>query len=185
MEPPIPYPTLQAWKQEIRSTDDPFIKKLPKIELHVHLEGTLTPELRWKLAQQHNLPLHSARLNKTFHSLEELNEAYDLLQPRSIKGKGLSAFFEAYYGGMEVLQTQEDFYELAMAYFLRARDMGVVYCEVMFDVQAHTRRGVEIGVLMAGLKGAREEAEMALGVSSPRIGTRVEGILELMTDENR
>jgi adenosine deaminase len=104
-------------------------------------------------------------LNKTFHSLEELKEAYNLLQPRSIKGVGLSAFFEAYYGGMEVLRTERDFYDLAIAYFGRAKEMGVVYCEVMFDVQAHTRRGVEIGTLMTGLGSAKKEAEVELGVS--------------------
>jgi adenosine deaminase len=165
MEPPIPYQRLQSWKQQILSTDDQFIKGLPKLELHVHIEGTLTPELRWKLAQRNEILIHSARLNKTFHSLEELKEAYYLLQPRSIKGAGLSAFFEAYYGGMEVLKTKEDFHDLAMAYFYRAREMGVSYCEVMFDVQAHTRRGVEIGILMAGLGSAKKEAEEAFGVS--------------------
>ena len=166
MEPPIPYPTLQAWKQEIRTTDDHFIQNLPKLELHVHLEGTLTPELRWKLAQRNNLPLHSARLNKTFHSLEELQEAYNLLQPRSVKGVGLSAFFEAYYGGMEVLRTERDFHDLAMSYFERARGMRVRYCEVLFDLQAHTRRGVDIDVLMRGLRSAKMEAEVTLVVSS-------------------
>jgi adenosine deaminase len=165
MDPPIPYTTLQAWKASIRSTNDPFINGIPKLELHVHLEGTLTPELRWQLAQRNDISLHSLRLNKTFHSLEELKEAYNLLQPRSIKGVGLSAFFEAYYGGMEVLRTERDFHDLAIAYFGRAKEMGVVYCEVMFDVQAHTRRGVEIGTLMRGLGSAKKQAEIELGVS--------------------
>ncbi|KAN0090354.1 putative adenosine deaminase [Hyaloscypha variabilis] len=163
MDPPIPYPTLQSWKQQIRSTPDPFIQILPKVELHVHLEGTLTPSLRFALAQRNNLPLHSARLNKTFTSLPDLESAYNLLQPRSIKGVGLSAFFEAYYGGMEVLQSEQDFHDLGIEYFKRAKQMGVLYCEVMFDVQAHTRRGVEIGVLMRGLESARREAD-ELGV---------------------
>ena len=165
MDPPIPYPTLQSWKQQIRSTPDPFIQILPKVELHVHLEGTLTPSLRFALAQRNNLPLHSARLNKTFTSLPDLESAYNLLQPRSIKGVGLSAFFEAYYGGMEVLQSEQDFHDLGIEYFKRAKQMGVLYCEVMFDVQAHTRRGVEIGVLMRGLESARREAD-ELGVSA-------------------
>ncbi|KAH8763422.1 hypothetical protein BGZ57DRAFT_956238 [Hyaloscypha finlandica] len=164
MNPPIPYTTLQAWKASIRSTNDPFINGIPKLELHVHLEGTLTPELRWQLAQRNAMSLHSLRLSKTFHSLEELKEAYNLLQPRSIKGVGLSAFFEAYYGGMEVLRTEGDFHDLAIAYFGRAKEMGVVYCEVMFDVQAHTRRGVEIGTLMRGLGSAKKEAEVELGL---------------------
>jgi adenosine deaminase len=165
MDPPIPYSTLQAWKAEIHSATDPFITQLPKLELHVHLEGTLTPSLRFRLARRNNLPLYSARLNKTFHTLPELEEAYNLLQPRSIKGVGLSAFFEAYYGGMEVLRREEDFYDLAVEYFERARRMGVLYCEVMFDVQAHMRRGVGIEVVLSGLGRARREAERTLGVS--------------------
>jgi adenosine deaminase len=165
MDPPIPYSMLQAWKLEIHSNHDPFINLLPKLELHIHLEGTLTPDLRFHLAQRNNLSLHSTRLNKTFHTLPELQEAYNLLQPRSIKGIGLSAFFEAYYGGMDVLRTEEDFYDLGVSYFKRAREMGVVYCEVLFDVQAHTRRGVGSEVLMCGLRRARKVAESELGVS--------------------
>jgi adenosine deaminase len=176
MDPPIPYTTLQAWKASIRSTNDPFIASLPKLELHVHLEGTLTPQLRWQLAQRNGIPLHSLRLSKTFHSLEELKEAYHLLQPRSIKGVGLSAFFEAYYGGMEVLRTERDFHDLAMSYFERAKEMGIVYCEVMFDVQAHTRRGVGIEVLMAGLRSARREAATSLGVSKDVLRSRGRGM---------
>jgi len=67
---------------------------------------------------------------------------------------------------MEVLKTEDDFHALAMAYFCRARDMRIVYCEVMFDVQAHTRRGVKVETIMGGLKSARREAEIALGVSA-------------------
>lgn len=66
---------------------------------------------------------------------------------------------------MEVLRTERDFYDLGMEYFRKAKEMGVVYCEVMFDMQAHTRRGVEIGVLMGGLGRARRDAEESLGVS--------------------
>jgi adenosine deaminase len=165
MDPPIPYAILQSWKSQIRSTTDPFITALPKLELHVHLEGTLTPSLRYRLSLRKSTPLYSARLQKTFHSLPDLETSYNLLQPRSIKGVGLSAFFDAYYGGMEVLRTEEDFHDLGMEYFKRAREMGVLYCEVMVDVQAHTRRGVGIEVLMAGLGRARREAEVELGVS--------------------
>ena len=64
-----------------------------------------------------------------------------------------------------MLKTKEDFHDLAMTYFYRVREMGVLYCEVMFDVQAYTRRGVEIGILMAGLGSARKEAGEAFGVS--------------------
>ncbi|KUJ15318.1 adenosine deaminase [Mollisia scopiformis] len=167
MDPPIPYPTLQTWKSQCHSLDSSlFLLTLPKIELHVHLEGTLTPSLRFALARRNNIPLHSSRLNKDFHTLDELQEAYNLLQPRSVKGRGVSAFFEAYYGGMEVLRTEEDFYELAMAYFDKAKAMNVRYAEVMFDLQAHTRRGVGVETVMVALRRAREDAEKHLDVKS-------------------
>jgi adenosine deaminase len=152
-------------KEKVHSISDPFISDIPKIELHVHIEGTLTPELRWKLGQRNNIVPCSARLNRTFQSLEELKEMYNLLQPRSIKcANQISAFFDAYYGGMEVLRTTEDFYELAMDYFVTAAAMNVRYCEVFFDPQAHTRRGVEFEVFMRGLRKAQVEAETTLNV---------------------
>lgn len=164
---PIPYETLQEWKREVRSIDDPFISGIPKIELHIHIEGTLTPELRWKLAQRNNVHLRSERLERDFHSLAQLRETYNLLQPRSVKGPGqISAFFEAYYGGMEVLLVEEDFYELAMNYFRRAAEMNVRYCEPSFDPQAHTRRGVGIDTIMRGFRRAQIEAGRSLNVRS-------------------
>ncbi|KAH8594818.1 hypothetical protein B0O99DRAFT_623727 [Bisporella sp. PMI_857] len=167
MERPIPYETIQQWKHEVQEAKDPFIAGVPKIELHVHIEGTLFPELRWKLAQRNGITLHSNRLNKDFHSLEELKEAYNLLEPRSIKGANqVSAFFEAYYGGMEVLRKEEDFYELAREYFARISEMNVRYVEVFFDPQAHTRRGVALGVVMGGLRKASIEAEKEFNVKS-------------------
>jgi adenosine deaminase len=153
-------------KQQVNSLEDPFVAGIPKVELHVHIEGTLTPELRFKLGQRNHIRLHSQRLNKTFTTLEKLKEMYNLLQPRSIKGSNqISAFFDAYYGGMEVLRTQEDFYELAMGYFEKAAQMNVRYCELFFDPQAHTRRGVEFEVFMKGFKKAQIDAEEHLNVS--------------------
>ncbi|TVY57226.1 putative deaminase [Lachnellula cervina] len=160
----IPYPLLQTWKSIIQTTPSPFLLSLPRLELHLHLEGTLTPTLRFTLARRNNIPLTSARLHKTFTSVEELQEAYQLLEPASIKGPGVSAFFEAYYGGMECLREERDFYELGMEYFARASRMGVRYCEVMFDPQAHTRRGIPVPVLMAGLRRAELDAEEKLDV---------------------
>jgi adenosine deaminase len=149
---------------------DPFIAGIPKVELHVHIEGTLTPELRFKLGQRNDIPLHSKRLNKTFTTLDGLKEMYNLLQPRSIKGSNqISAFFDAYYGGMAVLRTEEDFYELAMDYFEKAAKMNVRYCEPFFDPQAHTRRGVEFEVFMKGFQEAQIDAETTLNVGHLKI----------------
>jgi len=162
--PRIPYPLLQTWKSTIAANPNSFLTRLPKLELHLHIEGTLTPSLRFKLAQRNNISLVSKRLNKTFTTISELEEAYQLLEPPSIKGPGLSAFFEAYYGGMECLLQEEDFYELGMEYFTRASNVNVRYCEVMFDIQAHTRRGIPIPTVMNGLRRAQLEATSKLKV---------------------
>jgi adenosine deaminase len=147
--------------------DDPFIARILKIELHVHIEGTLTLELRWKLGQRNGISLGSKRLQKDFHSLEQLKQSYDLLWPRSVKGSGqISAFFDAYYGGMEVLRVEEDFYDLAMDYFLKAAAMKVRYCEPSFDPQAHTRQGVKFETFMSGFRRAQIDADQKLNVSN-------------------
>ncbi|OBT92002.1 hypothetical protein VE01_09956 [Pseudogymnoascus verrucosus] len=164
---PIPYNIIQEWERQVLSMDDPFIAGIPKIELHVHIEGTLTPELRWKLGQRNGISLGSKRLRKDFHSLEQLKQSYDLLRPRSVKGSGqVSAFFDAYYGGMEVLRVEEDFYDLAMDYFLKAAAMKVRYCEPSFDPQAHTRRGVKFETFMRGFRRAQIDADRKLNVKS-------------------
>lgn len=164
---PIPYNTLQEWKQHVLSMSDPFIARIPKIELHVHIEGTLTPELRWELGQRNGILIKSDRLQRTFYSLEQLKEMYNLLEPRSIKGANqVSAFFDAYYGGMEVLQTEEDFYDLAMHYFVKAASMQVRYCEPFFDPQAHTRRGVKFQTFMRGFRRAQTDSERDLNVGN-------------------
>ncbi|KAH7346760.1 hypothetical protein BKA65DRAFT_503202 [Rhexocercosporidium sp. MPI-PUGE-AT-0058] len=166
MTRPIPYSTLQAWKSTILSTPNPFLLSIPKLELHVHIEGTLTPSLRFALSKRNNLPLHSSRLSKTFHTLPELEAAYNLLEPLSIKGSGVSAFFDAYYGGMDVLRTERDFEDLAWGYFERVNGMGVRYCEVFVDLQAHTRRGVSVQDVLGGLGKAREKAWRELNLKA-------------------
>ncbi|KAL3427192.1 adenosine deaminase [Phlyctema vagabunda] len=167
------YSTIQGWKAEVAAAKDLFIEGIPKIELHVHVEGTMTASLRWRLAQRNKLSIHSSSRNKTYSSLEELSADYNLLnpqQPRSTTGsKKISAFFDAYYGSMDVLRTEEDFYDLAMDQFTRASKMNVRYCEVFFDPQAHTRRGIDWAIFMSGLRRASLQAKEELNIKSQYI----------------
>ncbi|OQV02850.1 hypothetical protein CLAIMM_07975 [Cladophialophora immunda] len=136
-----------------------FIKKIPKVELHVHIEGTLTPQLRYKLAKKHHIPLKWATEEE---AVADYLDSFDK-RVRNEKESGSLAFFDLYYGAMEVLQTEEDFYELAMGYFKKAVEMKVRYSEVFFDPQAHTRRGVDMKTVMAGLRKAQLDAQETLG----------------------
>ena len=103
-----------------------FIEGMPKAELHVHLEGTLEPEHIFKLAQRNGLKLE-------YKTPAEVVEAYDF--------HDLPSFLKIYYAAMAVLITEQDFYELAYHYFLRAAQDNIVYVEAFFDPQAHTTRG--------------------------------------------
>lgn len=141
----------------------PFIASLPKVELHIHIEGTLQPALRWKLAQRNNIPL-------PYPTYEALLASYDVTfnHRPELNGRqpGVPTFLEAYFAGCEVLRTEDDFYELAMAYLARCRDMRVRYCEPFFDIQAHTRRGVPAAAVLDGYLRAQRDGAAALGVRS-------------------
>jgi adenosine deaminase len=156
-------------RQDLLDTNDKFVLDLPKVELHVHIEGTLNPELRWSLAKRNNQTLKLERTGTIYHSLEQLRESYNLIQPRPghriDNAEESFTFFEAYYGGFEVLITEQDFYDLAMNYFERAASMNVRYCEPFFDPQGHTRRGVTFHTIMNGFRKAQQEAETRLNVS--------------------
>lgn len=158
-----------ALRQELLDANDKFVFDLPKVELHVHIEGTLTPELRWKLAKRNNQTLKLERTGTVYHSLEQLKESYTIIEARPghrIDNTEESfTFFEAYYGGFEVLVTEQDFYDLAMNYFEHAASMNVRYCEPFFDPQGHTRRGVSFETMMEGFRKAQEEAKKRLNVS--------------------
>jgi len=128
-----------------------FIEGMPKAELHVHLEGTLEPELKFELASRNGLDL-------PYGSVDEMRAAYEF--------DDLASFLAVYYEGMSVLLGERDFYDLAMAYFRKARSQNVVYAEVFFDPQAHTTRGIPFGAVVEGLHRAQQEAEQALGLRS-------------------
>ncbi len=131
-----------------------FITGLPKAELHLHLEGTLEPELKFALAQRNGVTL-------PYRSVEEMRAGYDF--------DDLPSFLAQYYEGMSVLLTEADFYELAWAYFTKAASQGVAYAEVFFDPQAHTTRGVAFDTVIGGIRRAQIDAEQQLGVRSQLI----------------
>ncbi|QTP57062.1 adenosine deaminase [Billgrantia sulfidoxydans] len=131
-----------------------FLKRLPKAELHLHIEGSLEPELMLALARRNGVAL-------PFDSVEAVRAAYDF--------DDLPSFLDLYYQGMSVLKRAEDFHDLAMDYFRRAHAEGVVHVEMHFDPQAHLARGVELDVVMEGLSLARREAERELGMSTALI----------------
>lgn len=127
-----------------------FLRKLPKVELHLHIEGSLEPELMFQLAKRNNIELPYA-------TISEAKAAYQF--------DDLQEFLNLYYLGMNVLRTEQDFYDLAMDYFKRARAEGVVHIDMHFDPQAHLQRDVPLNVVMAGLLRAKQEAEASLDLS--------------------
>jgi adenosine deaminase len=166
-----------AGRRELRisiaSTKNPFIEAIPKVELHVHIEGTLTPELKWKFSQRNGMILKHPRTGAVFSTLEELKDSHDTMKPadgdRMDNEQETLSFFEAYYGGFEVLKTTEDYHDLAMHYFERAAAMNVRYCELFFDPQGHTRTGTTWKTMMTGFRSAQEQAEEDLNVSGPKL----------------
>jgi len=131
-----------------------FIEGMPKAELHVHLEGTLEPELKFELAARNGLDL-------PYGSAEEMRAAY--------RFDDLPSFLAVYYEGMSVLLTEQDFNDLATAYFRKAHSQNVVYAEVFFDPQAHTSRGIPFATVVEGLRRAQQDAEASLGLRTQLI----------------
>ncbi|SFR82257.1 adenosine deaminase [Marinobacter daqiaonensis] len=131
-----------------------FLRALPKAELHLHIEGSMEPELMFKLAERNGVGLR-------YDSVEDVREAYDFAD--------LQSFLDLYYQGMAVLQTADDFHDLAMDYFQRAASEGVVHVDLSFDPQAHLSRGVGMRAQMEGLLAAMEEARQELDLSTAMI----------------
>lgn len=128
-----------------------LIKDLPKAELHIHIEGSLEPEMMFDLAQRNGVTLPYA-------DVESIRAAYDF--------DCLQDFLDLYYQGMSVLLTKQDFYDLTWAYLLRCREDNVVHTEIFFDPQGHTSRGVAFETVFEGIWSALRDGERQLGISS-------------------
>ena len=131
-----------------------LLRRMPKAELHLHIEGSLEPELIFKLAQRNRIAL-------PYPSVEALRAAYAF--------SDLQSFLDIYYAGASVLRKDEDFFDLAWAYFERAAADNVVHAEVFFDPQTHTERGVAIGTVIVGLEHACRRAHAEFGLSAKLI----------------
>jgi len=131
-----------------------LLQTAPKAELHIHIEGSLEPELIFALSQRNGIAIPYA-------SVDELRRAYAF--------SNLQSFLDIYYAGASVLITEQDFYDMAWAYLLRAQADHVVHTEIFFDPQTHTARGVAMKTVIAGLHRACVDAQARLGVSASLI----------------
>lgn len=131
-----------------------FIKGLPKAELHLHIEGSLEPEMLFELARRNQIPLK-------YKSVEELKKAYQF--------SNLQEFLDIYYEGANVLREEQDFYDLTWAYLTKVKEQGVVHTEIFFDPQTHTDRGVLFATVINGINRALQDGHDKLGISSKLI----------------
>ncbi|MCM1983835.1 adenosine deaminase [Lyngbya confervoides] len=131
-----------------------FILKVPKVELHLHIEGTLEPEMMWMLGDRNQIQL-------PYPSVDAIRRAY--------RFQDLQSFLEVYYAGMSVLQTEQDFYDLTWAYLQKAQQQTIRHVELFFDPQAHTQRGIPFPVVYYGIHQALQEAQKQYGLSSQLI----------------
>jgi adenosine deaminase len=120
-----------------------LINQLPKAELHLHIEGTLEPELMFQIAKRNNIEL-------PYCSVEEIRSAYNF--------SNLQTFLDIYYKGAEVLQTEQDFYDLTWAYLQRAAEDNIRHTEIFFDPQTHTQRGIAYETIVTGIHRALQDA---------------------------
>ena len=128
-----------------------LIKKIPKAELHLHIEGSLEPELMFRLGKRNKIAI-------PFASVDEIRSAYNF--------RDLQSFLDIYYKGSNVLIKQQDFFDLTWAYMLKCREDNVVHTEIFFDPQTHTDKGIEFDVVINGIHKALMKAEKELEISS-------------------
>lgn len=127
-----------------------FIAQIPKIELHLHIEGTFEPELMFEIAQRNNVKI-------PYKTVEEVKNAYNF--------NNLQEFLDIYYAGAGVLLTEQDFYDLTWSYLQKIHAENVIHTEIFFDPQTHTDRGVPFDVVIKGIHSALEDGKQQLGIS--------------------
>ena len=127
-----------------------FIKKSPKAELHLHIEGTLEPEQMFELAKRNNIQI-------PFKNINEAKEAYNF--------SNLESFLKTYYEGAKVLIKEQDFFDLTWAYALKCKEDNIVHTEIFFDPQTHTDRGISFDIVINGIYKALQKAEKEFGLS--------------------
>ncbi|MDC1139561.1 adenosine deaminase [Candidatus Pelagibacter sp.] len=127
-----------------------FIKKSPKAELHLHIEGTLEPEQMFLLAKRNNIHI-------PFKNIDEAKKAYDFTN--------LESFLKIYYEGAKVLIREQDFFELTWGYVLKCKENNIVHTEIFFDPQTHTNRGISFDIVINGIYKALKKAEKEFGLS--------------------
>ncbi|MEM3090135.1 MAG: adenosine deaminase [Candidatus Bathyarchaeia archaeon] len=128
-----------------------LIKEIPKAELHLHIEGTLEPEMLIEIARRNNI-------RPKYGNVEEARRAYNF--------RNLQDFLDVYYEGVKALQKEQDFYDLTQAYLEKARSQNVLHAEVSFDPQAHTRRGIKFDAVVTGIHKALKDGEKRFGIST-------------------
>ena len=128
-----------------------YINKTPKTELHLHIEGSLEPELMFKLSKRNKIEI-------PFKSVDEIKSAYNF--------NNLDSFLKIYYEGSNVLITEEDFFDLTWEYILRCKADNIVHTEIFFDPQSHTERGINFDTIINGINKALKKANSELGISS-------------------
>ncbi len=138
-------------KKRSNQSVEEFITGIPKAELHLHIEGTLEPELMFKISRRNGIELK-------YTSVEELRRAYDF--------NNLQEFLDIYYQGAGVLIKEQDFYDMTWAYLEKAHSQNIIHTEIFFDPQTHTERGVEFGTVIKGISRALNDARNVMGISS-------------------
>jgi adenosine deaminase len=128
-----------------------FLNQLPKAELHIHIEGSLEPELMFKIAQRNGISL-------SYSSIDEIKVAYQF--------ENLQSFLDIYYASANVLRTAEDFYDLTWCYLEKIATQNVRHTEIFFDPQTHTDRGIEFATVIKGINQALQDGKSQLGISS-------------------